>query len=101
MWICTNVGFVSVVQSDKDPMTFKVRARRRKHLETLFPNHTIQETENTDYKYRVFVDRVEMANTLKEWVMDIDYGNFKNSVEDDDLHHLYEKFWVQHYRYQR
>jgi hypothetical protein len=32
--------------------------------------------------------------------MAIDYTNFKNSVQDDQLHDLYSDFWTLHYRYQ-
>lgn len=100
MWFCFNDAFVSAVQSDK-PDVLMIRARRRSHLRSLFPGKPILTTENTDYKYRVFCTKVEWAEIVKERILDIDYTNFKNSVEDDALHHLYEKFWFQHYRYQK
>ncbi len=33
--------------------------------------------------------------------MQIDYGNFKDSIADDDLHDLYADVWLLHSRYQQ
>lgn len=101
MWICLNDGFISAVQTENDPNLLKVRARRLNHLQSIFPGHRIQITRKTDYKYRVFVTKEELARVMLNRIMNIDYSNFKNSVEDDELHDLYGRFWMQHYRYQK
>lgn len=100
MWVCLNDAFVSAVESDTDPNILKVRARKREHLTTLFPGKKIYSSKNTDYAYRVFVGRKAFAKLVANRVMDINYGNFKDSVLDDELHDLYADFWTLHYKYQ-
>src|SRR5262245_796133 len=100
MWICFNDAFVSAVADPKKPGTLKVRARKRDHLERLFPHAEIHESTETDYRYRVFVRKRDFACLLVERAMDIDYGNFKDSVKDKGLHDLYAGFWHDHYAYQ-
>jgi hypothetical protein len=100
MWICFNNAFVSAVESDM-PTVLKVRARKREHLATLFPGKKIHTSKDTDYAYRVFVNRKAFAKLVAKRVMDIDYDNFKDSVEDDRLHDLYADFWQLHGKYQQ
>jgi hypothetical protein len=100
MWFCFNNGFVSAVEHRDDKNTLVVRARRREHLEDNFPNRKIVVGGSTDYKYRIFISKKDFAEIIKDRIMNIDYDNFKNSVEDDDLHELYNGFWLLHYRFQ-
>ena len=100
MWICFNNAFVSAVKCD-DSDLLKIRARRKEHLETLFPDKEIMTTKHTDYKYRVFATKEEFAKIVSDSIMNTKYTNFKNSVNDHDLHDLYADFWHLHYRYQR
>jgi hypothetical protein len=100
MWICFNDAFISAVESETDPNILKVRARKREHLETLFPGAKIHTTAKTDYAHRVFVGRKAFARLVVDRIMNIDYDNFKDSVEDNELHDLYADFWTLHYRYQ-
>lgn len=95
MWFCFNNGFVS---ADKDGLV--VRARRREHLEDNFPDKKIVVGGSTDYNYRIFISKKEFSEIVKERIMNIDYGNFKNSVQDDDLHDLYIGFWMLHWLFQ-
>jgi hypothetical protein len=100
MWICFNNAFISAVESDDDPNVLKVRARKREHLETLFPGKKIYWSKETDYAYRVFVGRKAFTNMVSNRISEIDYSNFKDSVDDKELHDLYADFWTLHYRYQ-
>ena len=100
MWVCFNNGFVSAVKCHDSDM-LKIRARRKDHLENLFPDKEIQTTTNTDYKYRVFATKEEFAKLVSDSIMNTEYTNFKNSVRDHDLHELYAEFWQLHYLYQR
>lgn len=100
MWVCLNNAFVSAVESDSDPSVLKVRARNKQHLEVLFPGKKIHSSKDTDYAYRVFVGRKAFAKLIAEKAMEIDYTNFKDSVEDKKLHDLYADFWQLHWRYQ-
>ena len=102
MWICFNDAFVSAVldPSDKSDNTIMLRARNKKHLKNLLPNNKILEDVGTDYKYRTFLSKTSFANLLSERIMDLDYFNFKNSVENDRLHELYSKIWYAGMNYQ-
>ena len=100
MWICMSDGFVSAVQDHDDPSRLAVRARKREHLERLFPGHEIVTTPDRDYAARVFVSREEFAKVVAERIANIGYDNFKDSVADRRLHDLYLDFWTLHWRYQ-
>jgi len=95
MWLFTQYGFYSVVCARDltgnttriDPDTFMVRARCRKHLESLqkrFPQLAaaeITDTTNTDYRYRMVVAKCLWAGVAQELTAAIDYGNFKERAE--------------------
>lgn len=101
MWICFNDAFISAVADPKTPGVLKVRARKREHLEKLFPGNKILASSRTDYAFRVFVTKQEFAKLVNDRIMAIDYDNFKDSVIDEKLHDLYADFWQLHYFYQR
>lgn len=101
MWICLNNGFVSAVEKWGDPDRLIVRARRREHLADNFANWNIETHDDRDYRYRIDISKEDFANIVKSRIMNIDYGNFKDSVRDDQLHNLYANFWTLHWRYQR
>lgn len=98
MWICFNDGFVSAVEDWNDKSMLRVRARKREHLE--FLNVPIQQDQGTDYKFRCFINKESFADIVKQRILNIDYGNFKSSVTDQNLHDLYANFWELHYDYQ-
>lgn len=101
MWFCFNDAFVSVVQSTKDPDTLLVRARSYAHLKHIFGDTKwIHITPKNDYRYRVFCTKPEWAAIVNTRISDINYSNFKDSVREDKLHHLYEKFWFDHMVFQ-
>jgi hypothetical protein len=91
MWIFTRYGFFSVVCAKAqdgvtlDESTLMVRARVRGHLERLlqrFPalRCNIVQTKDTDYAYRIIVDKDVWRWLLGELASEIDYGNFKHEV---------------------
>lgn len=110
MWIMTNKGYYSAVQNMQNPNLLLVRARVAGHLEALFTDmdanngHKIVDgivyTPDADYLYRVTVTREDFHVAIEEAIIDIDYANFKNSVEDDDLHTTYENVWLMTYMLQ-
>jgi hypothetical protein len=100
MWVCFNNAFVSAVQDRHNPDRLCVRARKREHLERLFPNAEIITIPSRDYACRVFVTKPQFAELLARRVGEIDYPNFKNSVCEDGLHDLYADFWDLHWSYQ-
>ena len=101
MWVCLNNAFISAVQDENDADLLKIRARNRNHLKVLFPKSKIFSSEATDYRFRVFVPKAEFAALIAKKAMEINYPNFKDSVQDDKLHKLYADFWSLHWRYQQ
>ena len=97
-----NDGFISAVLDWNDPSgnSLVVRARMREHLENQFPDETIVEMGGSDYKYRIFITKQKLSDLMVKRINDIDYHNFKNSVEDDLLHEMYSDIWVVGRRYQ-
>lgn len=93
MWLCLNNAFLSVVSKDCAPDELMVRARRKGDIERIFPGAKVTRYTKSDYLYRAPVKRTEIAAALAKVVEGIDYNNFKNSVEDDDLHDCYHAMW--------
>lgn len=96
MWLFTTLGFFSVTVAQRsrkdarlDQRRIQVRARSKRHLQNLkkrFPYHVRGKTvryKDSDYPYRVYVDRHDWKEVVKALVQDIDYGNFKNAVKED------------------
>lgn len=102
MWLAFNDAFVSVVQDKRRPEMLMVRARKRKHLKNVVGDLAeILETPNRDYRWRAFVTRKQMSTILAARFQTLDYGNFKDSVEEHDLHEMYMKWWFDHNQMQR
>ena len=96
MWLFTKYGFYSSVCARKgdghhnqpvDPDRLMIRARVRDHLEGLqmrFPEQlaeiAISETPDTDYRYRMFVDKAVWTPVLVGLAEEMDYDNFKSEV---------------------
>lgn len=99
MWICTNFGFFSIVKDTKNKDHLLIRARRKEDLEELlkYVNADIVVTPDNDYHYRVSLHKYSVSDIISLRIDDIDYTNFKNSVNDPDLHHMYEMWWRNHY----
>ncbi len=103
MWLITNFGYFSVVEKpgDRTDGQLTVRARVRDDLEALRTRYLpdlgpIQADAGTDYKYRARVSRNALANAAARIVADIDYGNFKSSVQQQqgsDRYHVYGQVW--------
>jgi len=103
MWLCFNDGFYSIVAK---PEGMTVRARSRKHLRA-FLKHVpkdckwaIKATPNADYGFRVVLPARVVATVIAQRVQDINYDNFKDSVEETRLHDMYALWWNDHYDYQ-
>lgn len=85
MWLMTPRGFYSAVQHRDDDELIVVRARAREDLERLLEGQTfgdIDFTPKADYPYRVEMVRSDWNGLVGEMVMEIDYGNFKDAVND-------------------
>ena len=93
MWLFKNRSFVSIVQNRDDPETLLVRARVAGHIQQAFPEAKVFTDPNADYLYRAFIGRKAVAQAVAASIEDIDYDNFKDSVDDDQLHVAYMKVW--------
>ncbi len=100
MWICLNNAFISAVEASPGSDLLKVRARKKKHLKALFPKNRIHQDKLADYRYRVFTRKATLAKILAKRVLELDYGNFKDSVKEPALKSLYSNFWFDHKAYQ-
>ena len=94
MWICLNDAYFSIVASDVDTSVLNVRARRAGDLEKYFPGTEVHRWRNRDYAYRAFVPRTQVAEVIGQSLSSIAYTNFKNSVEDTQLHDAYLDVWA-------
>ena len=97
----TKIGFFSVVE--KPPGKICIRSRRREDLNNLLDEvlspvmmADILRTRNTDYPYRVIVDREEFMRCFDTFLKLVTYSNFKNEVAKTNRRreHLYHQVWA-------
>ena len=84
MWVVLNNAFFSIVQNENNGEELLVRARVKGDIEKIFHKADVFEDNYADYKYRSFMNRENVASTIKEKVLNINYGNFKSSVSNSD-----------------
>jgi len=93
MWIGDNEGWLSIVKHLDKPGYLLVRARRRVHIEKIFPDADIYENMKADYPYRADILKEDVQNTMVKRIERINYGNFKNSVQDTHFKHALSNVW--------
>lgn len=97
MWISFNDAFLSIVEPDrkaggKSPQLL-VRARRPGDIEAVFPGAVVEKRPERDYLFRALIDREVVAAMVADRVMQVNYGNFKDSVRNNRLHDAYAAVW--------
>ena len=110
MWLLTPQGFFSIVEKPDDAArgSLTVRARVRSDLDSLraavLPElETIEESENTDYRYRARAPRAAVAAAMARLAETLDYSNFKSVVarrQGATRAKLYHDVWDVLYRMQ-
>ena len=103
MWIFLNNSFLSIVQKEKPTRRnnrLLVRARAEGDIERVFPKAFVRCTPKADYRYRALVTRHEVGLALVKAVTEINYGNFKSSVEERDRENAYLSVWAAMMRFQ-
>lgn len=120
MWIFTQYGFFSVVCAREgngsmsqpvDCDRMMVRARAKKHLVALrkrfnqqLADLPILETDNSEYRYRVFISKTVWSTIQSALAEEIDYDNFKSAVgkagSDSDYLESLHNVWSVMYRLQ-
>lgn len=94
MWIMMSDCFLSVVQKDCPPGFLLVRARRPGDIENVFGRQVkVTRALDADYLYRALLPTRCVQERIAEQIGMIDYGNFKDSVEDEPLHAAYLQVW--------
>ncbi len=84
MWLFTNRAFFSIVKHSEKPGVLLVRSRFPGHIEKVFPKAHITEFSGTDYQYRTELNQMEVSRVIAKLVSQIDYDNFKNSLDMND-----------------
>jgi hypothetical protein len=112
MWLFMSDSFLSIVdeRAKKAPRHRRrvprgndrlvVRARKPGDIQRAFPGAVVTHTPGNDYAYRAMVQRHVVASAIAKAVSNIDYGNFKDSVRDDERHDAYMDVWTAMYRWQ-
>lgn len=93
MWLFASDAFLSVVQDPSDQDILIVRARREGDIDTLFPNADVVRRPERDYLFRAFISREDVAAVVADYVMGLDYTNFKDSVRANDYHGACNRVW--------
>jgi hypothetical protein len=94
MWLFLNDAFLSIVHKDCPEGSLLVRARRPGDIEKVFGRRTkVTRATDADYLYRAVIERDEVVRAIQREVLRIDYGNFKDSIGDRDLHDAAARVW--------
>jgi hypothetical protein len=103
MWVFTNNSFFSIVKNRDDPNGVVVRARVPGDLTRTFgKEHNVIELSDSDYRFRMFLDHDYVTKVVAENVSNIDYDNFKNSIDKKDIERYrhYTEVWYVMYDWQ-
>jgi len=82
MWLIIPIGFYSIVHKDSDENELTIRSRSAEDLILLRDNYLpdlgeIVETKNGDYRFRSFVSKESLQQSMKLIVQYINYDNVK------------------------
>ena len=94
MWIFLNNAFYSIVDpSEGKSEKLVVRARFQGDINRNFPTAIEMYTPDRDYAFRAEIDRAEVETVISNKIHNIDYSNFKDSVDEDWRHEAYAEVW--------
>ena len=88
MWLFTNRAFLSIVRHSDKPNVLLVRSRFPNHIQTIFPKAHVTEDVGTDYRYRAELKTEEVSKAIAKMILNIDYPNFKGSLDMNDEDYL-------------
>ncbi len=101
MWVFLNNAYLSIVRHRDQPSHLLVRARNKGDIEAVFPYVSTYTDPSADYLFRAIIHEHEVADAIKEAVLDIDYDNFKNSITNDEYHVACLRVWATMNAYQQ
>lgn len=81
MWIFCNDSMMSIVADKDNPNKLLVRARIAGDIERVFPDAEVFESWTSDYNFRAYINRDIVADTISDRLFDIEYTNFKDSID--------------------
>jgi hypothetical protein len=83
MWICSQLGFYSIVRKDDG---WHVRARTLRDINNLIQAAglaaPVQRWPTADYRFRILVEETAVSKIFECLAQSIDYPNFKNRIHD-------------------
>lgn len=99
MWVFTTKGFFSIVEHKKDPNRLLIRARIRKDIDNIkmlfealgLRVSDVLESASSDYRYRIFANRIDWASVMTHLITDMGYTNFKNAAYETDSSEIRDK----------
>jgi len=100
MWLCTSIGFFSIVRKDG---ACHVRARVRSDLERLadragLDRSRIEEWPQADYRWRILATGAELGTVMAALADTVDYPNFKSRIHatphQDAKSTAYGRLWA-------
>ena len=82
MWLCTQIGFFSIVRKQAD--TIHIRARCREDLDRLAQaaatGTPVASYPGSDYPWRIICTAPELPRFMDALTKSIDYDNFKSAI---------------------
>ena len=93
MWIMLNDSFFSIVKKDCADDELRVYARRPNDIQQTFGEIQVQENPDNDYRYSAIVKKTLVNKALNERINTIDYGDFEESIQGNDLQRAYSGVW--------
>jgi hypothetical protein len=93
MWVFLSDSFLSIVADKGNADRLLVRGRHPDDIKNAFPDAQVEEWAGTDYRFRTFLPREQVAKFLSDQARGIEYTNFKGSVKDEQRHHAYLNVW--------
>ena len=89
MWIQFNNAFLSILENRDNKLELLVRARIKGDIEKIFPEAEVFKDDSADYKYRLFISKATIATRMMLKMTEINYDNFKNSVNEIESKNVY------------
>lgn len=93
MWIFLTDAIFSIVAHETNPDVLLVRSRKKGDIERYFPEADVEIGLGYDYLCRSRIPRDEVAKVISNALLNITYGNFKNSVKDGSRRKSYIEVW--------
>lgn len=93
MWLYLSGGFVSIVAHRTEPDHLLVRARHPEHIASILPDADVTHMPSADYPYRTVSRRGDVHRAVTEYLLSLDYDNFKASVDDLEYHDACLDVW--------